>query len=51
LINGVPQMSIAIEDADDLAELVNHLQIQQAKATLPIDPIKKSPARSRPGGV
>jgi hypothetical protein len=33
LINGVPQMSIAIDDADDLADLVNHLQIQQAKAT------------------
>jgi hypothetical protein len=34
LINHVPQTSLPLEDADDLADLLNHLQVQQANATL-----------------
>jgi hypothetical protein len=33
LINDVPQTSLALEDADDLADLLNRLHSEQAHAT------------------
>ena len=33
VINRVPQTSLALEDADDLADLSNHLHAQQSSAT------------------
>jgi hypothetical protein len=31
LINDVPQSSLALEDVDDLADLLNHLQSERAQ--------------------
>jgi hypothetical protein len=31
MINDVAQTSLALEDADDLADLLNHLQAEQAR--------------------
>src|SRR5580704_1603507 len=31
VINDVPQTSLALEDADDLADLLNHLQCREAR--------------------
>jgi hypothetical protein len=33
VINHVPQTSLALEDADDLADLLNHLHSQQASSS------------------
>lgn len=32
MVNDVPQINLPLEDADDLADLLNHLQSQQAYA-------------------
>jgi hypothetical protein len=32
LINHVPQTALAFEDADDLADLLNHMQAEQSRA-------------------
>ncbi len=32
MVNHVPQTSLPLEDADDLADLLNHLQAQRSMA-------------------
>jgi hypothetical protein len=32
MVNHVPQTGLPLEDADDLADLLNHLKLEQARA-------------------